>query len=363
MKTYLLLAVAAFLIAAGIPSFALEGSGGKITFIGAEVQLGDVAHTTLTVTFDQNSSLKAFSLPLFYEIQNLKADSNFGNVSCASQKKAFGSQIDCAISPTPEKRMLTLEFDSFDMIKRVDGRFLYKQEFHVPLETNSLSFKAILPEGMFLTSEGAFQQFLPLDGEKGSDGRKIFISWRKEVLAAGESFDTQVSYEALSDNSQMTALLTSGVFALGISIVLLVLGFWFFYKRFRKDVKIVLPVLKGDEKRIMEMIIRDKGNTNQKLLVRESNFSKARVSKILKSLQERGIVRLEREGRGNNVRLVKDFGKAKKENETKPSKEANMKKRDFRGTEKSFDKSVPAAYDKENRLAETEYIDEEQEES
>lgn len=331
MKTYLLLAVAAFLIAAGIPSYALEGSGGKITFLGAEVQLGETAHTALTITFDQNSTANSFSLPLFYEIQNLKAGANFGNVSCVSQKKAFGSQIDCAISPTPEKRMLTLEFDSFDLIKRVDGRFLYKQEFHVPLETSSLSFKAILPEGMFLTSGGAFQQFLPLDGEKGSDGRRIFISWRKERLQAGESFDTQVSYEALSDNSQMTALLTSGLFALGISIVLLVSGFWLYFRRFRKDIKIVMPVLKSDEKTIMELLLKTKGFSNQKLLVRESNYSKAKVSKILNSLRERGIVRLEREGRGNKVYIEKNFQKT------------GAKKQDIRkeGDENESDKGKP----------------------
>lgn len=327
MKTiFLLVAAAIFLIAAGIPSYGLEGNQPqKITFLGAEVELGDVSHTTLTITFDQNSTIKTFTLPLFYEIQNLKADSNFGNVSCSQQKKPFGSQIDCKVSPTLDKRMLTIEYDSFDIVKRVDSQFLYKQEFHVPLETKQLSFKAILPEGMFLASESVFQPYLPVSGEKGSDGRKIFVSWRKENLGAGESFDTQISYEAVSDNSQTMALFTGGLLGLGAIIIMLIVGFWFFYKRSKRNIKIVLPLLKGDEKTIMELIIRDKGNTNQKLLVRESNFSKARVSKILKSLQERGILKLEREGRGNNVRLVKDFGREKKaetiDNEKKTSEE------------------------------------------
>lgn len=315
MKTYFFIVAAAiFLIASGTPSYGLEDSQSqKITFLGAEVVLGDVSHTTITVTFDPNSTIKAFTLPLFYDIQNLKADSNFGNVSCSQQKKPFGSQIDCAVSPTYDKRMLTIEYDSFDLVKRVDRQFLYKQEFPIPLDAKQLSFKVMLPEGMFLATEGVFQPYLPINGEKGSDGRRIFVSWRKENLTAGESFNTQVSYEAPSDNSGTVALFTGGLLGLGAIIVALIIGFWFFFKRFKKNIKIVLPVLKGDEKRIMELIIRDKGNTNQKLLVRESNFSKARVSKILKSLQERGIVRLERIGRSNNVYLAKDFSKGKKE--------------------------------------------------
>ncbi len=312
MKTYFLLAAAViFLIAA--PASGLEENQ-KITFLGAEVELGDVSHTTLTITFDQNSSVRLFRMPLFYDIQNLKAEANFGNVSCSIQKKSFGSQIECAIFPTPKKRMLKLEYDSFDLVKKADAQFLYKQELLMPLETKQISFKVMLPEGMFLAAEGVFQPYLPTDGEKGSDGRRIFISWRKENLTAGESFGAQISYEAASDNSQILTLFAGGMLGLGAIIIALIVGFWFFYKRFKGNIKIVLPVLKGDEKKIMEMIIRDKGNTNQKLLVRESNFSKARVSKILKSLQERGIIKLEREGRSNNVHLVKDFGKAKKEN-------------------------------------------------
>ncbi len=331
MKPYHLFAgIAICLILLSSPSYALDGNANqKITFLGVEVELGEVSHTTLTVTFEQNSTTNMFKLPLFYNIQNLKADSNFENVSCTQQKKPFGSQIECAIFPTQEKRMLKLEYDSFDLTRRIDSQFMYKQEFHVPLDTKQLSFKAMLPEGMFLVTEGSFQPYLPATGEKGSDGRRIFISWRKDNLAAGESFDTQVSYEAASDNSQMLMLFAGGILGLGVIIIALIVGFWFFFKRFKKDIKFVLPVLKSDEKIIMELILKDKGNSNQKLLVRESNYSKAKVSKILSSLQERGIIRLERTGRSNNVYLVKDFQKnseEKKENaKTNEGKTENNK--------------------------------------
>lgn len=367
MKAYPLFAcIAICLMILSSPLYALDdNSSQKITFLGAEVELGDVSHTTLTVTFDPNSTIRTFTLPLFYDIQNLKEDSNFENVSCIQQKKPFGSQIECAVSPTSEKRMLKLEFDSFDLTKRIDNQFLYKQEFHVPLETKQLSFKVMLPEGMFLSSKGVFQQYLPVIGEKGSDGRKISITWRKENLAAGESFDTQISYEASSDNSQVMALFTGGLLVLGIVIVALIVGFWFFFKRFKKNIKFVLPVLKSDEKTIMELIIRDKGKTNQKLLVRESNFSKARVSKILKSLQERGIVRLEREGRGNNIYLVKDFSKDKKEPAAETGKkEQKMPKQDFRNAKKSSqNKNMPSSYEKRNEPAEIEATAQEEDEN
>ncbi len=329
MRNILLVAVIAFFMLLQANAYAAT-DGQKITFLGAEVELGEVAHTKLTITFDQNSTISSFTLPLFYDIQNLKADANFGNASCDSQKKQFGSQIDCAVLPTSEKRMLSLEYDSFDLTQKIDKQLLYKQEFHVPLETTQLSFKVMLPEGMFLSSEGTFQQYLPVNGEKGSDGRRIFISWRKENLTAGESFDTQVSYEASSDNSGTVALFAGGIAGLGAVIVALIVGFWLFFKRFKKNIKIVLPVLKSDEKEIMELLIKGKGNSNQKLLVRESNYSKAKVSKILSSLKERGMISLERIGRSNNVYLSKDFNKGKKEADNEENHESREKEEGIR---------------------------------
>ncbi len=43
---------------------------------------------------------------------------------------------------------------------------------------------------------------------------------------------------------------------------------------------------------------------NQKAVVRDSGYSKAKVSKVLNSLQERGLIKLERLGRSNKIHFV-----------------------------------------------------------
>lgn len=48
---------------------------------------------------------------------------------------------------------------------------------------------------------------------------------------------------------------------------------------------------------------------NQKIIVNDSGYSKAKVSKVLKSLSERGIIRLDRIGRKNKVYIEKNFEK------------------------------------------------------
>ena len=86
-----------------------------------------------------------------------------------------------------------------------------------------------------------------------------------------------------------------------------VLFYQFYYKD--KGIKLIFPVLKKDEKLIFNSIMKHGNGVNQKVIVRDSGYSKAKVSKVLKSLSERGLVRLERIGRSNKVYMQKNIEK------------------------------------------------------
>ena len=66
-------------------------------------------------------------------------------------------------------------------------------------------------------------------------------------------------------------------------------------------------MLKEDEKKIFESVVKHDPGVNQKIVVKESGYSKAKVSKVLKNLQERGLLKLERIGRSNKVHYDKKF--------------------------------------------------------
>ena len=92
-----------------------------------------------------------------------------------------------------------------------------------------------------------------------------------------------------------------------VSFSAFVLFYQFYYKN--KSVKLILPVLKSDEKIIFNTIMKHGSGVNQKVIVRDSGYSKAKVSKVLKSLSERGLIKLERIGRSNKVHIEKNFEK------------------------------------------------------
>ncbi len=69
---------------------------------------------------------------------------------------------------------------------------------------------------------------------------------------------------------------------------------------------LAIRLLDGDERRMMKVIVEAKGNILQRDLVRITAFSEAKVSRLLDRLEERGLVRRERQGMSNRVRLTLD---------------------------------------------------------
>jgi len=69
-------------------------------------------------------------------------------------------------------------------------------------------------------------------------------------------------------------------------------------------------LLNKDEKRMVDIIARQGGDARQRVLVKESDFSKAKVSRLVKNLKERGVVDTEPiSGRENKVILkIKGVG-------------------------------------------------------
>ncbi len=124
-----------------------------------------------------------------------------------------------------------------------------------------------------------------------------------------ERVDVSVAFEKIGGGN---IIISEFPFQFFIVIIIIVfVGILFFYNFYwkQKTVKIILPVLKKDEKIIYNTIIKHGDGVNQKIIVKDSGYSKAKVSKVLNSLKERGLVRLERIGRKNKVYIERNIEK------------------------------------------------------
>ena len=206
------------------------------------------------------------------------------------------------------KCILESEKTTFSEISHVKVRkkkFVFEKNIRVFDSVERSVFLVKLPEGALLPENET--KFLPLYGTIATDGRSIFVVWERKDLQEGEIQGIKLFYEFPEKKESLSFF---SIITFLLLILAIAFGLWFMFLKRKKRIKdIVLPVLKEDEKKIMEIVFRYPKGVNQKIIVKESNYSKGKVSKVLKSLAERGLVKLERRGRTNMVYPILDFEK------------------------------------------------------
>jgi uncharacterized membrane protein len=91
----------------------------------------------------------------------------------------------------------------------------------------------------------------------------------------------------------------------GIIAIIIIVAVLVYMKKIRGNkVAVVKSVMNKDEKKVID-VLNDHGcKAGQKVIVRETDFSKAKVSRIVKNLKERGVVDTEPiSGRENRIIL------------------------------------------------------------
>jgi len=163
------------------------------------------------------------------------------------------------------------------------------------------------PEGTGLR-EPVENSYSPEDALIGSDGRRTIINWQMNDFKKGDRVDISVAFEKIGE-----IIISEIPFEFFVLIIIIIFAavivFYQFYWK-NKSVKLILPVLKKDEKIIFNTVMKHGNGVNQKIIVKDSGYSKAKVSKVLNSLKERGLIKLERIGRKNKVYIEKNFKKS-----------------------------------------------------
>jgi uncharacterized membrane protein len=267
--------------------------------ITSEIYNNDTAYYKLSIIFINHTS-KSFTIPLG-SASNIKLETS---VNCIEQKRMIETNIFCNFEAS-SRTDIVIEYDAKTVSKK-DSYFLFTDSFKIVEDTNSISILVKLPEGTGL-KEPTEESYNPKYALIGSDGRRPLINWVKNDVKAGERFDVSVAFEKIGE--QPTASFPFGIILVMVLIVFSSLGlFYQFYWR-GKNLRLILPVLKKDEKKIFDTIIKHGNGINQKIIVKDSGYSKAKVSKVLSSLKERRLIKLERIGRSNKVYIEKNFEK------------------------------------------------------
>ena len=205
----------------------------------------------------------------------------------------------CDLSNVTGGNVLGISFQSSGGIRKLDEYSVFDVGIRVPDDAKKAVIRAGLGEGLFLIKqrEGATSvaPYYPTDGKEGSDGRRIYVVWEREGLKRGDSVNVGLSYEG-----SPTAGVNYLYFIIPIPILI---GLFLVFRQFGKGLRTVIPVLKEDERKIVEVLQSYGGRCKQRKIVADTEYSKARVSRLVHSLRERGILEVLPKGRTNEVVL------------------------------------------------------------
>jgi len=269
----------------------------QIQYYGIENTIDKEGKSSIKLTITFAEPVKNFKFTFFGKIEKLEASSIAGPVNCKLMATE-ASLINCDVNLTLEKRTLEIKFETGDLVKTLNSKFYFNGDFSLNQNTNVVFTSIKLPEGMVLIDEESKQVF-PENATTLSDGRRIMVNWNLNNITASQALKFQVFYEPVG--TTLPPLLQLGVVA-----TLAVIGTGIFiYQRVRKPKEVILSVLDEHERKVIDIITVAGGEVNQKKVVQETNLSKAKVSRVVKNLAERGLLEVKRTGRTNRLKLVK----------------------------------------------------------
>jgi len=304
MKQLTLAVLATFLTISAV-LWAGNVSAVGLDYYGIEtvVDKNFLVSTTATLIFDE--PINHIDYNLDFPIFNLSVKTFSGTSRCGFENTETGSVISCDFYGIEiEDTTIKLSFSTRNAIKRIEDNYEFRAGYPITVPTKRMFSIIKLPPKGTLAGETANQSYFPSDGNILTDGKHMIISWEKKNLTSSDLLTFSVLFEVGGAGGLLWDM---SVIAMTMIVVVVMIAVAVFMRRgsasVQKEVK-VLPLLNKDEKKIVDIAARHGGEAKQRELVRESDFSKAKVSRLVKNLKERGVVDTEPiSGRENKVIL------------------------------------------------------------
>ena len=188
---------------------------------------------------------------------------------------------------------IRLSYITKSFLEKSDEGYYFVEDIKFDFPVDNASITIILKEGYFLDSEHIF----PKPYEIKTDGRQISVLWRLNNVKQGDSMPI---FLAIKTSEQFYN------FWIWLITIALIVGVYFAYRHYHKKEKKtdVDKYLMESEKAILnELKTADRGELWQKQLQLKTNFSKAKLSRLIRNLEQRNLVEKIPFGNTNKVRL------------------------------------------------------------
>ncbi len=287
----------------------------RVQYYGIEARINrdfSVSHT-ITLIFDGFVSDIQYNFPS--EIYGLEVVNKFGTSDCSSGNDIMGTKIKCHVTTDrneANKTQIDIIFNTTDSVRKLFGNYRFEASYGISMPIDSLSVLIYMPPTGVLASDIASESYSPEDAKILTDGRHILLHWERENVTSTEGLNYAVMYVLPGEPDEMNNYVVT---LLAIIALIAIAGFGFFIKRNTKETVIenVMPLLNKEEKKVIDVLRKHNNESMQKVVVNETDFSKAKVSRLIKDLAERNIIEVESLGKKNRIKLKVKLGKTTKE--------------------------------------------------
>lgn len=288
----------------GILFLSISVSATELEYYGIKCIINDdmTAKHEILFKFSEPVKQTRFEYQINFKIYNFSASADFSKAKCRIIDLKDAAGVSCDLKEiTKEKNTLTFTFYTKDTVRYEGGRYQFIGDYTVPFPVKNFFILIRLPTNGILAEEIANESYFPGDGGVLTDGKHIMVYWERENLTPRENLKFSIFYNLPVLGDKKIYNITVIILTVLILITMIVVAI---YLRKEKTTQVVRSVLNKDEKIIVDILHAHGGEAGQKVLVRESDFSKAKVSRIVKGLAERNVVEVQPlSGRENKVIL------------------------------------------------------------
>jgi uncharacterized membrane protein len=262
----------------------------------------DDTTTHTKINFQFSEGMSEINFPFSGEIKDLKVT----NGKCSIKEEEIRKIIHCE---PPSKFIvgratIKTEFMQTGLIQKSGNVSYFSFDIPILWPTDKVFVDVALPYGSVITGK-VIIPVSPSEGNIGSDGQRIITSWDFIEKAPGDIIPIRIYYESFSPAGKTDYLRYRWLIVI---FLIMLASFIFIYKKFSKKSELVLSVLNEGERMVVNIIKKEgKNEVDQRKIVAQVGFSKAKVSRIVQSLVGRGIVDVERVGKRNKITLKKIF--------------------------------------------------------
>lgn len=305
MKLYFSVAIFAIILFAPVNAAIINWN--------VDVSINDDTGTDWTVILTYDNITDRSDYFILSRITNVEVFADTTLVNCDITQD-IGTSIVCTDLQANE---VTYKFHAKGLVDNVQNLKIFHYPFSVITTVEKMQITVKFPLGSALVEGGelngtGLKPFEPDFGREGSDGRRIFINWVFDKPTLGQTLNVSAIYELISGFDPFTTF----AIILALIIISFILALMFVFRKQR--VKDLLPVLTNGERKAMEILLREKGEVDQRVIVKETDFSKAKVSRIINDLIERGLIEKISKGRKNLIKLKKEIKRPESKSEKKP---------------------------------------------